>query len=167
MADLEDRLTRIEARLGVLEDIESIRKIIARYGKALDEKDIDALKPLFAAGAELTVTPWGLSAMGYQAVIDFYAQSFLDSESTRHYMTNAEIEPAGMGYRSHCYFQNSVDSPPQSLRGWGVYDDDFIREDGVWKFASKRITVQVLGPFDEGWSGAAMVADVHAGMRED
>lgn len=167
MSDLDDRLARTEARLALLEDIESIRKIIARYGKALDDKNIDALKPLFAANAEVTVAPWGLSASGHGAVIDFYAQSFLDSESTRHYMTNVEIEPAGEGCRSHCYFQNSVDSPPQSLRGWGIYEDDFVREDGVWKFLSKRITVQVLGPFDEGWSGAAAVADVHAGMRED
>lgn len=167
MSNLEERLAQVEARLARLEDIESVRKIIARYGKALDTKNIDALKQLFAVEAAVTVSPWGLSASGHAAVMDFYAQSFLDSEATRHYMTNAEIEPEGEGYRSHCYFQNSVDSPPQSLRGWGIYEDDFVREDGVWKFLNKRIIVQVLGPFDEGWSGAAAVADVHAGMRED
>lgn len=167
MSSLEERLARVEARLDLLEDIESVRKTIARYCKGIDDKDIDALAALFAADAQVTVSPWGLSASGHAAVVDFYAQSFHDSKATRHYLSNAVIEPDGQGYRSHCYFQNAVDSPPQSLRGWGIYEDRFIREDGAWKFLNKRIEVQVLGPFDEGWSGAAAVADVHAGMRED
>jgi len=162
----DDVLARLAARILRLESIEGVRRTMALYCTAVDNKDIEALAPLFARDAEFAVAPWGMGARGHAAIVEFYRRAFLDSGPTRHYLTNEVIEPDGDGYRSVCYFQNSVDAAPQSLRGWGIYEDWFIREDGVWKFRRKQVTVQVLGPFDQGWSGSREVTDVHASMRD-
>ncbi len=166
MASNDDRFAALEARLARLEDLEGVRRAMALYCTAVDNKDIAALAPLFARDAEFAVAPWGMGATGHAAIVEFYRRAFLDSGPTRHYLTNEVIEADGDGYRSVCYFQNSVEAAPQSLRGWGIYEDSFVREDGVWKFSRKRVTVQVLGPFDQGWSGTRELTDVHAGMRD-
>jgi ketosteroid isomerase-like protein len=166
MANTEERLARIEARLAQLEDLEGIRRTMAAYCTAVDNKDIQGLAAVFAQDSEFSVVPWNLGAKGHAEIVKFYARAFLDSGATRHYLTNEAIERSGDGYRSVCYFQNSVDAAPQSLRGWGIYEDILVREGGVWKFKSKKVTVQVLGPFDQGWAGTTEVTDVHAGMHE-
>lgn len=166
MSDANERIARLEARLARLEDLESIRQLTSRYCTAVDNKDIAALAPLFARDAVFTVAPWGLGATGHADIVAFYARAFQDSGPTRHYLTNERIEPDGDGYRSTCYFQNAVAVEPKSLRGWGVYEDRFVREDGAWKFARKQVTVQVLGPFDQDWNAAGEVTDVHASMHD-
>jgi ketosteroid isomerase-like protein len=166
MPTIEEKLALLEARLRHLEDLEGVRQTMRNYCTAVDNKDIAALAPLFAVQAEFSVDPWSLVAKGHAAIVEFYARAFLDSGATRHYLTNEVIVPDGAGYRSFCYFQNSVDAAPQSLRGWGNYEDWFVREDGTWKFRRKKVTVQVLGPFDQGWAGGRELTDVHAGMRD-
>jgi ketosteroid isomerase-like protein len=166
MGNTDDRLARLEARLQQLEDLEGIRRTVAAYCTAVDNKDLQGLAAVFAQDSEFAVAPWGMGAKGHAAIVEFYARAFQDSGPTRHYLTNESIERDGDGYRSVCYFQNAVAVAPRSLRGWGIYEDRFVREGGAWKFASKRVTVQVLGPFDQDWNAAGEVTDVHASMRD-
>jgi hypothetical protein len=46
----------------------------------------------------------------------------------------------------------------ESVVGWGTYEDKLTHEDGMWKFAERRITIHVLTPLKNGWAGPNKIA---------
>ena len=37
------------------------------------------------------------------------------------------------------------------------YEDDFVKDDGVWKFQHFRALVRMTAPYEEGWASQAKV----------
>jgi len=161
MASIDERLQRIEAQIQQLNDVEAVRKNLAAYCRAVDAKDIKLLESLFSRDMELSVSPWSFEFRGRDAVIDFYAKAFLDTDDSRHNCANELIETCEGGYTSSCYFHSTVAIGSESLVGWGNYDDSFVLEDGVLKFKKKVITVIVLVPLKNGWAGPDKIVAVH------
>jgi len=156
---LEQRLAQAEARLLELESVEAIRRLLARYCRALDARDLMNLSTLFARDAHLVVTPWNVDVRSRDAITEFYRQFFATpAQDDRHYAVNQIIEKYGDGYRSFCYFHATEVQGSQSIVGWGTYEDRLIQEDGQWKFAERRITIHVLTPIEKGWAGPDKIA---------
>ena len=162
MSSIEERLRRIEVQIQQLSDVEAVRKNLAEYCKAVDTKNIDLLASLFSQDMDLSVSPWSFEFHGRDAIIDFYTKAFLDTDGSRHNCVNEVIESsADGGYKSSCYFHSTIAIGPESLVGWGNYDDTFVLEDGVLKFKKKVITVMVLTPLKAGWAGPDKIMSVH------
>lgn len=150
---LADRVQELVKRLRHLENLESIRKILARYCLALDSEDINCLQSVFSRDAELQVVPWSIHHQGREAIVKFYKQ-FFESEMKdgRHYYSNEYIQAVGEGYESFCYFYETVERGEESLIGWGTYQDRFIMEEGAWKIRNRLITILALTAVQQGWA---------------
>jgi hypothetical protein len=101
----------LKARMQTLEDIESIRRLKSKYWRCLDRKLWRELSECFARGATADYGP-RLQFKGRKAIVDFLKQS-LD------------------------YF---ILQPSTRRRGWGFYDDEYVKEDGRWKKKSTKMT---------------------------
>ena len=66
MSALEERLAQLESKIEHLETLETIRGILARYCKALDDRDAAAMSPFWAKDAVLLTHPWPLEFHGAQ-----------------------------------------------------------------------------------------------------
>jgi hypothetical protein len=44
-------------------------------------------------------------------------------------------------------------SSKKSDVGHGVYENEFVKENGVWKFKKMLMSIHFLSPLDEGWMG--------------
>lgn len=149
-----ERLQRLEARIRRLEDLESIRCLLARYCKALDARDDKMMESLFCQEAQLSVIPWSLNISGRPAIMEFFRQYFgSDWKSPYHHYTNEQIEAEGDGYRSFCYFHETIERGTDSIVGWGTWEDVFALEDGQWKLKQRVVTILALTPIDKGWAG--------------
>ena len=147
-ADLES----IAARVQVLEDREAIRALILAYGQAHDHRDYRTFANLFASQGE-----WvgGLgSAKGPQAIFELMDKTIghdpkPNGSGTYHVMTNDQIVIDGdraSATTKWIYITPGADNAPR-LVFLGHYDDQFIRENGAWKFLRREAPADIpAGP---------------------
>lgn len=163
--DLETRLRALEARLGVLEDVEAIRLLKARYGELVDERyaggaprspaeleriageiaDLFTEDALWEGGAALGVCR-GRAAIRERFAVPTLAFSW-------HYFVKPQIQVAGDAARARW----DLLAPCTSRDGramWmaGVEDDEYRRVDGRWLHQRMALRVVFLAPHDRGWA---------------
>src|SRR5688572_2049066 len=133
-AELDDVLKRLQ----VLEDREAIRSLIIAYGRAHDGRDYKAYSQLFARDG-LWVSGMG-TAQGPDAIFEFLDKSIghdpVADSGTYHVMSNEQIDIDGdraSAFTKWVYLTISADNTP-NVTYLGHYVDEFIREDGAWKF---------------------------------
>jgi uncharacterized protein (TIGR02246 family) len=140
----------LAARVQVLEDREEIRALILAYGQAHDHRDYKMFASLFATNGE-----WvgGLgSAKGPDAIFALMDKSIghhplPEGSGTFHVLTNDQIEVHGdraSSVTKWLYLTAADDNSPK-LTYLGHYDDQFIRENGRWKFR-KRQSISDISP---------------------
>jgi len=143
----------VTARVRALEDREAIRTLWADYGRTLDARDFVAFSQLFARDAEFVGGP-GSPARGPAAI-----GAFLEKAIGTNY-------PNSKGRNFHLYFNETIDL--RGDEGTGVskggfvmatvennkadvlllatYRDQFIREDGRWKFKRREVIGDIPVP---------------------
>ena len=146
MTDKAERLARIEAA----------KVTTLRYGRAVDNKDVAALRAdVFTADIVLHIPTGDLH--GIDAVADFYAGAFDAGEmgTRRHFLTNQIAECTGtetVEVESYFLFVGEDDA---SAIGWGVYRDIVLVTDAGLRIADKTIDVEVATSLGEGWARSA------------
>lgn len=134
-----------------LTDRETIRDLAVRYAHCVWRRDVEGAISLFAEGAsmELEGRP---PIVGREALAASY-QDLLRGEFMP-FVHNHVIELDGDRAWGVCYLdlRATVDGKP--MIGAGVYDDEYVREDGQWKFARRRLRMSHFVPITEGWTPA-------------
>lgn len=145
-----DDLAALAKRVRILEDREEIRALILAYGQAHDHRDYRTYASLFAANGE-----WigGLgTATGPDAIFALMDKSIghnplPEGSGTFHVMTNDQIEIDGDRASSTTkwlYITAADDNSPK-LTYLGHYDDQFVRENGRWRFL-RRQSISDISP---------------------
>jgi uncharacterized protein (TIGR02246 family) len=138
-------------RVQVLEDREAIRALIMAYGYAHDHRDYKTFASLFATNGE-----WvgGLgSAKGPDAIFALMDKTIghkpvAEGSGTVHLMTNDQIKIDGdraSAVTKWLYLVPGEDKAPRAMF-LGHYDDQFIRENGEWKFLRREAPVDIAPP---------------------
>ncbi len=112
------------------DDQTAIRELIAGYALALDAGDIDACMQLFTADAEFLV--YGRSFAGHEGI----AKMFRDAPRGLHMtgVSRIDVVDDTATARSQVLFVRAGDL---HLRP-ALYDDEFFRRDGQWRFQRRR-----------------------------
>ena len=135
-------------RVQVLEDREAIRALILAYGQAHDHRDYRTFSNLFASNGE-----WvgGLgSAKGPQAIFELMDKTIghnpqPNGSGTYHVMTNDQIKIDGdraAATTKWIYITPGENNKP-TLVYLGHYDDQFVRENGEWKFLRREAPADI------------------------
>jgi uncharacterized protein (TIGR02246 family) len=144
-------LETLAARMQILEDREDIRALILAYGAAHDHRDYRTFADLFAAQGE-----WvgGLgSAKGPQAIFELMDRTIGHNplpkgSGTVHVMTNDQIKIDGdraSATTKWIYITPGDDGAPRMVYV-GHYDDQFIRENGEWRFLRREAPADIPVP---------------------
>jgi ketosteroid isomerase-like protein len=145
-------MTSVEDRLRLLEDKEAIRELLLAYGRALDARDTRAYSELFAADGEWSggvgqsKTPAGIKKM----LDDLFGNSTPRFPKAHHLMSNMEIAVEGdtaSATSRWVWIAGNAQGGPALLRS-GYYTDALVREDGAWKFQSRRAFTDFSTPLD-------------------
>ena len=141
-------LASLAQRVQVLEDREAIRALILAYGAAHDGRDYRTFAELFARDGE-----WvgGLGvAKGPEAIFELMDRTIGHNpqpggSGTYHVMTNDQIVIDGdraWATTKWIYITPGDDHSPR-LVFLGHYDDEFIRENGAWKFLRREAPADI------------------------
>jgi uncharacterized protein (TIGR02246 family) len=141
-------MTGVEERLRALEDREAIHRLFMAYAAALDARDMEAYAALFARDGEW----WG--GTGYARTPDGI-RSMLEERlgpnppapgpTHRHVISNEQIELDGDSATAVSTWslvtRAEGDVPAFTLLG--TYRDTLVREDGQWRFASRKAHIDI------------------------
>ncbi|MBS7247260.1 MAG: nuclear transport factor 2 family protein [Candidatus Jordarchaeales archaeon] len=136
---VELKLEELERRIRILEDIEAIKRLKAKYWRCCDKKLWDELEECFTEDAIADYFP-NLHFEGRDAIIKFLKESLgPDYMITAHGGHNAEIEIISETEARGIWALNDlvIIQPGIRMRGYGHYEDEYVKENGRWKI--KRI----------------------------
>lgn len=139
----------MEARLKRLEDIEAIKQLKARYWRCVDLKLWDEMAEVFTEDAVADYGPKAKLA-GRQAIVGFLKGSLgADAVITNHVGQRPEIEITGeAAARGTWWLCDYIVMPPGTRRrGYGYYEDEYIKREGRWRKSRTRL-VSVLEEWD-------------------
>jgi hypothetical protein len=169
IAALEARIARLENQLGIQEDIEAIRKLQYTYGYFIDKSQYNEVVDLFAEDGEV----WFLGGIykGKKGVRRLYIERFQTQFTQGHngprygwlldhpqlqMVIDVAPDRATATVRGRSLMQAGLhQSAEGQQRAWfegGIYDNRYVREDGVWKISRLGYFPFWHGTFEEGWA---------------
>jgi bile-acid 7alpha-dehydratase len=139
MADLSE----LEKRISVMEDIEAIKKLKAKYFRCVDKKLWDEMEEVWV---EDGVADYGMGIellQGRKAIIEFLKKNLgRDSMISAHQGHNPEIEITSDTTAKGVWVLNDrlIIQTIATSSGWRYYEDEYVKVNGEWKKKSTKIT---------------------------
>lgn len=143
MSDLETRIAAIEADI-------AIRNLVTRYTYVMDDRDVDAIGPLFTRNARVWTGDGVMDSRGRDALVELYEGRFSKLGATNHVVHGIEVivdgpdTAHGRCSSSAEVWRNGVHQIV-SLR----YEDIFAKEDGEWRFAERKMLYFYYVPLEK------------------
>lgn len=141
MSDLEARIARLEA-------IEEIRKLKARYLTCCDLKEPKNVRDCFATGeVVIDYETMGVHTKRDDFIALFEKYGCRDNIVDMHHGSNLEIDILSETHaKSRCelYFFTFDKDTSVTTQLSGIYDDEYILQDGKWKILKtvfRRVSV--------------------------
>lgn len=173
LADLKRAVAALTHRVDVLEDVNAIRRLHFIYGYFIDYCRYDEVVDLFAEDGEVLF----LSGVykGHTGIARLYKTWFqqfftkgqpgpvdgflLDHFQMQDVVTVAEDRMtakgrfrallAGGDHETRAYKPEGL---PDQFYEAGVYENDYVREDGVWKIKRLDYVVEWQAEYENGWA---------------
>lgn len=131
--ELTQRLTRIE-------DINAIRELVARYGFAVDDRDIEGITRLFSEDGCLRTANGRIKGKGVAEVAQYFASHLPTLGPTHHFTHDHVVEfdqsdPRRATGVVSAHAEVWRDGAPMltAMR----YLDEYVKRDGIWRFRSR------------------------------
>ena len=144
----------LEERVRVLEDIQEIQKLKARYAAACDNHyDADAIAGLFTEDAVWDGGRLG-KCQGREAIRAFFKRAPEFFPFAIHNVMNPIVEVDGDHASAQWYLLQPATMAKDNQAVWlaARYDDEYVRVNGEWKFRSLKVTTRFMTPYEEGWA---------------
>jgi hypothetical protein len=168
-------LKEIAKRLQVVEDTLQIDKLEKVYGYYLDNGQNEKCAELFSDNAEsIEISDRGVFK-GKEGIRRFFFRYLEHGESAdmpeltpgrllihQQHQGVIDIAPDGKTAKGRWYLLMiqawPVDGKERSVLGHGVYENEFVKEDGVWKFKKMFMSLNFRSPIAEGWVDIPVVS---------
>ncbi len=153
MADLETRIAALEARVRELQDRNEIQELRFRYHIAVNEKKPEMIPDLFPENGEIDFAHLG-KAQGKAQVAAFYTQALSDLVPfVKQFIHNHVITLKGDTGTGLSYLEAKPIFNGESFLVAARFDDEYVRDNGRWKFRKMTLIPYFMVPLKEGWAG--------------
>jgi SnoaL-like domain len=150
----------LEHRMGLLEDTDQIERLNAIYGYYLARNQWDDLAGIFSRNGTIEIAMRGVY-VGPESVrrnLNLYGEAgtqFGLLHNHMQYQPVIHVADDGMSakVRSRAF---SIMGQYESYSMWmgGVYENDYIKEDGIWKIEHDQVFNSYFVPYAVGWKDA-------------
>jgi hypothetical protein len=158
--NLSQALDGLKLRLERLEDVQSIERLQHIYGYYLDKQQWDNLADLFAEDGSIEVALRGVY-VGKKRVRDnlnlYGEQGIHHGVLHNHIQLQAVIHVAADGRTARARARALSMLGTYGKTGvWGasVYENEYIKQDGIWRFKRDHLYTTMFTTYNEGWAAA-------------
>ena len=175
VAALRMRLTAATERAARVDDINRIENLQGSYGYYTDKMLWDEVLDLFADGASLEIGPSGVyvgkdSIRRYLYSLSGGQQGPIEGVLNDHFQLQPIVTVAPDGQsangRWRLFLMTGV-SGSGSGGNWGegIYENEYVKQDGVWKISKLHWYATFVAPYEGGWlnTGRQAVEDYALG----
>ena len=155
---LEQTVNDLDRRLQRLDDVNDIERLQHVYGYYLDKQQWDDLAGLSAADASIEIAQRGIYT-GRKRVRDnlnLYGEPGVHHGVLHnHIQLQAVIHIADDGKTAHARARAlSMLGTYGRVGIWGasIYENEYVKENGVWKFKIDHLFTTTFTTYDEGWA---------------
>ena len=161
LMETDPALAALARRIRLLQDTEEIENLISMYGYYLDKQQWDLLTDLFAEDISMEISQRGIY-VGRKSVRRawelFGPQNIERNHLHNHIQMQPVIHLAPDGQRA--WVRSRALSQLGTLGSvgiWGdsVYENEFVKEEGVWKIKKDHLYTTFFAPYDTGWAMGA------------
>lgn len=161
----EARLAAYAERVERLEDVDQIENLQAYFGYFFDKGLWDEAADTFAADSSFEYGQRGVyigKDRIRRALLLFGPEGLANGYLNNHMMLQPIITVAPDGRTATGRWQGMVQLAEPSANGvWGVgiYENEYVKERGVWKIAKLHFYVTALGEYDAGFMRGAQMME--------
>lgn len=140
--------TDLQRRIALLEDLEAIRQLKARYCAICDDDhNPEQITSVFAPDGIWEGAGFG-EAQGHDAIRDLFRKFQSLISFSQHNVMNPQIRVDGDRATASWYFLGPFTFRKDNEDKWLAirYDDDYVRLDGKWLLQHLRATVRAQSP---------------------
>jgi len=165
LKELEAQVKTLVDKIETLEEIDKIKELQRIYGYYLDGLMYDDVIDLFSDNTEsLEISSIGIF-LGKEGVRKFFTNMKMNSlrkpEHARglslHMMLQpvVHLDPGGKTARGRwqCFMCLNLGTTgePNAAWGHGQFENEYVKEDGKWKFKKLRVFIAFQSPYEDGW----------------
>jgi hypothetical protein len=160
LAALETKVAALEREMVLLEDTKAIKRLQRAYGYYADKQLAGEIAELFAADATAEIGGLGVfvgkSRIG--ELYDFLLGTGLeDGELYNHLILQGVVHIAPDGNTAQGRWRALIqlgEHGESAVWSEGPYENEYVKEDGVWKFSKLHWYATLAAPYDPGWHRA-------------
>lgn len=163
--ELEARLVALENRCRELQDVEEIKKLQRIYGYYVERGQLDQLVELFSDSPDVAYGPSYSVTVGkdnlrgnFSAESAFWAFGGTKPDDYLHITAPVsgvvDVDEDGKTAKGRWYalmYLCNASPGGGAVLGVGMYENEYIKEDGKWKILRLQFDDIFLSPYEEGW----------------
>ena len=160
VAALEQRLAQLERQIGMLEDSKAIKRLQRAYGYYVDKGLSHEVAGLFAEQSTVEIGGYGVYA-GKDHIASFYRRllgdRLQDGHLNNHIIMQGVVHVAPDGRTAKGRWRALIQQGEYGRSAvWseGPYENEYVQENGVWKFSKVHWYMTFAAPYDPGWHKA-------------
>ncbi len=168
LAALETELSGLEHRAQLLEDTKAIKRLQRAYGYYVDKKLGDQIAALFADAPDTTAELGGSGVyVGKTRIAEFYERvmggnGLKPGQLFNHMILQGVVHVADDGMTAKGRWRALIELGEHGKSAtWveGPYENEYVKENGTWKFHKVHWYQTVAAPYDPGWHKAPLPLD--------
>lgn len=156
ISDLKSALHRVEKRAEAAESYIAVSNLQRTYGYYVDKFQWEQVADLFSRDATLEINGRG-KFRGHERIRE-YMRHFGPAQNgvlMNHIQLQPVIHVAEDAQTAKCRCRALMQvgrMGGEALWGEGIYENEYVKEDGVWKISRLRAYQTFYTPFDKGWA---------------
>lgn len=160
----KQRLAAINKRAALVSDVNQVEILQRAYGFYIDEMLWDQVIDLFAEDGTMEIGTSGVyvgkdSIRKYLYSLTDSKQGPIEGRLNNHFQLQpvVHIAPDGLSAKArwHALIQTGIYGQGSGGQwGEGPYENEYVKEDGVWKIKKLHLYVNFIAPYEGGWKNA-------------
>jgi hypothetical protein len=171
VAHLSDRLASVNAQADRLSDYDELRNLQQVYGYYFDKALWDQVVDLFTEDAQLQVGQQGrfngkAGIRRYLYGLTGGRQGLVHGQLNNHFQLSPVITLSPDGLAARARWRLMVqDGQLGSQANWGsgIYENEYVKQDGVWKIHRLHLFVKFYAPYEGGWTRTSAALNARYG----
>ena len=157
---LETKLAALEHEIELLEDTKAIKRLQRAYGYYADKRLAGEIGALFADDATAEIGGLGVF-VGKTHIGELYrfllGDGLKDGELYNHIILQGVVDVAPDGLTAKGRWRALIqlgEHDESAVWSEGPYENEYVKEDGAWKFSKLHWYATLTAPYDPGWHRA-------------
>jgi hypothetical protein len=162
LAQAREAAAALSARLQRQEDEDAVEKLQRQYGFFVDKAMWQEAADLFAEDGTLEIGGRGVF-VGKKRVLEYLIWLDPKGLTTNHLFEHQQLQPLvtigadGTSAQMRSRFFGQVGEYQKSgIWGMGTYENEYVKENGVWKIKKLLSYFRMYTPYADGWAKTAL-----------